>query len=108
MYNILYSNQAQIDLEDAISHIANESQTNALNYLAKYEDKIELLKLNPFMGTECKNKLIKRDCRVLVYESHIVIYKVNKVLNEIFIIRIYHTSVDYSNKFNKEKIDEQK
>ncbi len=106
MYNIKYSKQAQIDLEDAISHIAKESQTNALNYLANYEDKIELLKLNPFMGTECKNKLIKRDCRVLVYESHIVIYKVNKVLNEIFIIRIYHTSVDYFNKLNKEKVDE--
>jgi plasmid stabilization system protein ParE len=101
MYNIIYSNQAQVDLEDAISHIAKDSVTNALNYLTDYEEKIELLRLNPYMGVECKNKLIQRDCRVLVYRSHIIIYKVDTTIDEIFIIRIYHGSVDYANKENK-------
>ncbi len=86
MHNITYSNQSKKDLEDAISHIAKDSIINALNYLTKYEDKI---------------KLIKRDCRVLVYESHIIIYQIDKSLEQIFIIRIYHGSVDYANKFNK-------
>lgn len=102
MHNIRYSNLALIDLEDAIYHIAKESKTNALAYLSKYEEKIELLKLNPFMGVECKSKLIKKECRILVYESHIIIYKVDMNINEIFIIRIYHNSVDYTNKFNRE------
>ena len=102
MHNIRYSNLALIDLEDAIYHIAKESKTNALAYLSKYEEKIELLKLNPFMGVECKSKLIKKECRILVYESHIIIYKVDMNINEIFIIRIYHSSVDYTNKFNRE------
>ena len=102
MHNIRYSNLALIDLEDAIYHIAKESKTNALAYLSKYEEKIELLKLNPFMGVECKSKLIKKECRILVHESHIIIYKVDMNINGIFIIRIYHNSVDYTNKFNRE------
>ena len=102
MHNIRYSNLALIDLEDAIYHIAKESKTNALAYLSKYEEKIELLKLNPFMGVEFKSKLIKKECRILVHESHIIIYKVDMNINEIFIIRIYHSSVDYTNKFNRE------
>ena len=102
MYNISYSKQAEIDLEDAIGHIANTSKKNALEYLLRYEDKIELLRLNPKMGTKCINKSIQRDCRVLVNESHIIIYSIGKKCNSIFIIRIYHSSVDYANKFNKE------
>ena len=102
MLNIKYSNKAEIDLDEAIAHIAKDSISNALNYLVNYEDKIELLRLNPYMGTQCKNKHINRDCRILVYQSHIIIYAVDSKLNEIFIIRIYHGSVDYANKFNNE------
>ena len=76
MYNISYSKQAEIDLDDAIGHIAKTSTKNALEYLERYEEKIELLRLNPQMGTECINKLIKRDCRVLVHKSHIIIYNI--------------------------------
>jgi plasmid stabilization system protein ParE len=55
MYKIIYSNQAQIDIDEAISYIAKESVLNALEYLSRYEVKIELLQLNPYMGVECKN-----------------------------------------------------
>ena len=98
MYSIKYSNQAVIDLEEAMAYIANESIINAMNYLSGYEEKIELLRVNPYMGVTCKTKLINRDCRVLVYQSHIIIYKVDKDRSELFIIRIYHASVDYINK----------
>ncbi|MGJ0301356.1 type II toxin-antitoxin system RelE/ParE family toxin [Aliarcobacter cryaerophilus] len=74
MHNIKYSNQAEIDLENTISYIAKDSKQNAISYLLRYEEKIELVKLNPNMGVECKNKLINRDCRVLVQESHIIVY----------------------------------
>lgn len=104
MLNIKYSKQAQIDIDDAIAYIATESKINALAYLLRYEEKIELLKLNPYMGVECKNKLIKRECRVLVHESHIVIYKVLEDMNEIYLIRIFHSSVDYPNKVNNERM----
>ncbi len=102
MHSIKYSNQAEIDLEEAISHIAQESITNALNYLSGYEEKIELLLSNPYMGVTCKAKFINRNCRVLVYQSHLIIYRVDQDKRELFIIRIYHASVDYINKFNQE------
>ena len=106
MHNIIYSNQAQVDLNDAISHIAQNSIMNALDYLARYKEKVNLLILNPYMGVECKNKLINRDCRVLVHESHIIIYKVDAKVNEIFLIRIYHSSTDYANSINKDEVNE--
>jgi len=101
MFSIKYSNQAILDLKEAIRHISIDSEQNALDYLLRYEKKIELLSMNPLMGTECKNKSIKRDCRVLVHESHILIYEINKNRNEILIIRIYHSSVDYLNRIKK-------
>lgn len=101
MYKITYSKQAEVDLEDAVSYIAKISKNNALEYLLRYEEKIELLRLNPKMGTECVNKNIKRDCRVLVNESHLIVYSIDETAGSIFIIRIYHSSVDYANEFNR-------
>ena len=102
MHNIKYTNQAEVDLDEAISHIAEESVPNAMHYLVGYEEKIELLRENPSMGTYCKNKGIKRECRVLVYKSHIVIYKIIEDQSKILIIRVFHTSVDYVNKLKQE------
>ena len=104
MFNINYSREAELDLDNSISYIAKESVTNALNYLKRYEKKIELLRQNPFIGVECKNKLIKRDCRVLVHESHIIIYDLDEENKDIFIIRIYHSSTDYPHKLNDSQI----
>ena len=98
MHNIKYSKQAELDLFEVIAYIAKESKTNALHYLNRYEEKIELLKQNPLMGADCKNKLIKRDCRVLVHESHIIIYQINQEKNVIFIVRIFHGSENYQEK----------
>jgi plasmid stabilization system protein ParE len=104
MHSIKYSKHAQIDIDEIILGIATESKINALAYLSRYEEKIELLRLNPYMGVECKNKLIKRDCRVLVHESHMVVYKVMEDTTEIYLIRIFHGSVDYAKKVNNERI----
>ncbi|MAD40792.1 MAG: hypothetical protein CL623_00150 [Arcobacter sp.] len=105
MHNIKYSNKAYVDIVEAIDYIASTSKINALDYLVRYEEKIELLRSNPYMGIECKNKLIKRDCRIIVHESHIIIYKVLNKEKEILIIRIFHSSVDYASKVNNEKIN---
>jgi len=52
------------------------------------------------MGVE----FIKRECRVSVHESHIVLYKVLEDMKEIYLIRIFHSSVDYAKKVNNERI----
>jgi len=100
MYKITYSKQAKIDIEDVIDYIAKESAPKVLAYLKSYEDKIKLLRLNPYMGVECKNKRIKRECRILVHKSHIIIYKINESTEDIFLVRIYHGAADYANKYN--------
>jgi len=101
MYKVRYSTQAEADLQNAIEYIAKESSISvALDYLKGYEDKIELLQSNPLMGIACQTKCIKRDCRILVYKSHIVIYHINSNRNEILIIRICHHSEDYTNKLD--------
>jgi plasmid stabilization system protein ParE len=40
MHNIKYSNQARLDINEAIEHIASKSVQNALEYLSRYEEKI--------------------------------------------------------------------
>lgn len=99
MFNIRYSNEAEIDLDTMIADIAKESISNALAYLDRYESKIELLKSNPYMGVACQNKKINRDCRVLVFESHIIIYRVDDNSNEIVVSRLYHSREKYQQKF---------
>lgn len=99
MLKVKYSKQAEIDLENAILYIAQDSLDRADEYLARYERKIELLQHSPFMGQECKNKFIDIDCRVIVHESHLVVYRIEPMLEGILIIRIFHKSEDYSKYF---------
>ncbi|MEA3491043.1 MAG: type II toxin-antitoxin system RelE/ParE family toxin [Campylobacterota bacterium] len=93
MHKIVYSNEAEDDISDIIDHIAKESESNALAYLERYDERMALLQANPKMGTPCANKNIDKVCRVLTSESHIVIYEESN--DEIFIIRIFHQSVNY-------------
>lgn len=63
MHSIIYSHQAQQDLEEMLDYISNGSLANALAYLERYEKKIELLALNPQMGGRelfsiCLNQII--------------------------------------------------
>jgi len=100
MYSIHYFKQAQTDLDEAIAYIAKDSVQYALEYLQGYEEKIDLLKQNPNMGVECRVKQVNRDCRIIVYKSHIIVYRINDVKKEIWIIRIFHASVNYPDKLN--------
>jgi len=102
MYKLKYSVAAEYDLHDTIEYIAQESIKNAKEYLKGYEKKVELLQLNPYMGVECKSKDIQYDCRVLVYQRHIIIYQVLEEAEELFIIRIYRSSEDYIYKFSSQ------
>ena len=98
MHSIRYTVQAEIDLEEMVDHIAQNSFANATEYLERYEKKLDLLIRNPYMGTRCVNKNIQRECRVLTFESHLIVYKEESGLEEIYIIRIFHHRVDYVRK----------
>lgn len=82
-------------MADIAEYISLTSHSNAIAYLERYDKKLILLQHNPKMGTACINKNILHKCRVLRFESHIVIYEENQEKSEIFIIRIFHHSVNY-------------
>ena len=98
MYDIQYTNLAYSDLDDMISYIAKDSLSNALTYLEGFDNQIDLLIQNPYMGIECKHKSIDRDCRVLIYKSHIIVYQINQELERLLILRIFHSMEQYNNK----------
>ncbi len=93
MLNIEYSNKSEIDLEDILDFIAEDSVLIALSYLEKMQKSIELISENPNIGLPCKNKHIKLECRILIFEAYLIFYKVLK--ESILIIRILHSSVNY-------------
>ena len=98
MHSIVYSNEAEEDIREIFTYIAEESLTNALAYLERYEKKIVLLQDNPKMGTLCKNKNINKECRVLKLDSHLMIYEEDEEKCELFIVRIFHQAVNYPSK----------
>lgn len=98
MYKVVYSNEAEEDIRDIFTYVAEKSLTNALAYLERYEEKIVLLQDNPKMGTLCKNKNINKVCRVLQLESHLMIYEEDEEKCELFIVRIFHQTVNYPSK----------
>ncbi len=100
MFKVIYTTQAELDLHDAIAYISEESISTALAYLSGYEEKIALLQKNPMMGVACKTKDIHRDCHILIYKNHLVIYKIDEENRQLLIVRIYHASSDYIKKLN--------
>jgi plasmid stabilization system protein ParE len=101
MHSIRYTVQAEIDLEEMVDYIAQESFANAIEYLERYETRLDLLMRNPQIGTRCENKNIRRDCRVLTFESHLIVYREQSGLEGIRILRIFHHRVDYATKMQK-------
>lgn len=95
MLRIDFSKDAELDLEEIVDFIALDSVDRALAYLEKIRENISLLSENAHLGVLCKRKNIKLECRILIFESYLVFYKVLE--NSILIIRVLHSSVNYKN-----------
>ncbi|OHE10702.1 MAG: hypothetical protein A2513_09610 [Sulfurimonas sp. RIFOXYD12_FULL_33_39] len=93
MYSIKYTELAKQDLFELFEKIAQDKPTVAVEYINKLEKHIELLEENPLLGIECKNKNIKKDCRILIYEYYLLFYKFKN--NEVLIIRVINSKVNY-------------
>jgi toxin ParE1/3/4 len=93
MSNIIYTKQSEEDLEEIADFIAKDSVNRALSYLEKMQKSIELIAKNPHIGIACREKKIDLDCRVWIFESYLVFYKVLE--NAILILRVLHSSVNY-------------
>lgn len=90
---INYSDQSIDDLSKIGEYIAKDSKSRAVQYLKKLKTKIELLIHFPLIGMECQSKGIYEDCRVMIFESYLIFYTINK--DSIRINRIFHHTVNY-------------
>jgi len=93
MHKLVYTLLAKKDLFDIFELIVNDKPSVAIEYLFKLEKYIELLETNPMMGTECKNKDINQNCRILIYGNYLIFYTIKNT--DINIIRILNSRTDY-------------
>jgi addiction module RelE/StbE family toxin len=95
---IEYTEEAITDLKSIFNHIAQDSVTNALNYIDYLEDTIEKLEDNPELGMTCRRKRVRHECRVLVVKSHLVVYKLTS--DRIKIVRVLRDKQRYTDFLN--------
>jgi len=93
MYNIRYTELAEADLSELFKVIYEDKLTIAVEYVDKLDSFIGLLVENLLMGIECKHKKIDRECRVLVYKSYLIFYRVTE--DEVVIIRVLNAHIDF-------------
>jgi plasmid stabilization system protein ParE len=97
MLRLDYSLESKDDLIDIFENIKKDKPNVAKEYAQKLKEYMELLIANPKMGGQCKNKNVMLECRILVYKSHLIFYKVKE--NSILIIRIIHSKENYKQNF---------
>ncbi len=93
---IKYSKKSQKDLESIYCLIAEDKKRAADEFLNSIESYILLLKTNPEMGIECREKGFNRDCRVLFYGNYTILYKITNT--HIAIQRVINTKQNYKGK----------
>lgn len=95
---IEYTEEAITDLKGIFSHIAQDSVTNALNYIDYLENTIEKLEDNPELGMKCRRKRVRHECRILIIKSHLVIYKLTS--DRVKIVRVLRDKQKYTDLLN--------
>ena len=75
---IKLSKRALHNLEILYNLVYADKPTVALEFKNSLIEFINLLKTNPYMGKDCKERGILKDCRMLVYKkNYIIVYKIN-------------------------------
>ena len=94
MTTIKYTKNANKDLDNIFINIYKDKPQSAKEYLLKMKAYVELLGINPFMGKDCRQKGFKKDCRVIIYDAHYMIfYKITT--QHITIQRVVNTKQNY-------------
>ncbi len=97
--DIVYTRQAEEDLDSIFEYISENSMANALAQIRKIQSAIENLLEFPYLGINCRSKGIKRDCRILIFEKYLIFYQVEKDDDNIKILRILHGARKYQDLF---------
>ena len=78
MLEIKYTKTAFNDLDKIFKLIFEDKKNIAIEYINKLRKFIKLLKENPYMGVDCKNKNINKKCRIIIFESYNIYYSIEK------------------------------
>lgn len=88
-YQVKLTRQAQGDLEKIYDYIADDSVTNARNFILQLEEKIHSLEnfpdRNPFIP---ENEFFGTEYRHLIYKKYRVVYRVAE--KSVYILRVFH------------------
>lgn len=102
MYQLIISDLASIDLEQIFQYsIETFGENKALEYLENFHIKFEKLEKMPGIG-HFHSSLIQ-NVRVMNFESHNVLYKINEHKMVIEILRIVHQKINLDTLFNDER-----
>lgn len=78
MLEIKYTKTAFNDLDKIFKLIFEDKKNVAVEYINKLREFIKLLKENPYMGVDCKNKKINKKCRIIIFENYNIYYSVEQ------------------------------
>lgn len=98
-YEILRTDTADAGIRRIILYVAqNFGNDIALEKLDEIEDNISLLADNPYIGSEPKYPVLKRQgYKVLILEKNLVFYKIDEQNKKVIIYAVVDQRQDYLN-----------
>lgn len=98
-YEVLRTDTADAGIRKIILYIAqNFGNDVALEKLNELESNIAMLENNPYIGTDPKYPLLKRQgYKVLILEKDLVFYKIDEINKKVIIYAVVDQRQDYLN-----------
>lgn len=98
-YSVIRTDTADEQIRNIVLYIAESfGRDVALDKLADREERVLALGDNPYMGTEPRYRVLKRQgYRVLVLEKNLVFYKIREDKKEVIIYGVVDQRQDYVN-----------
>ena len=100
MYQIIYTQSAEFDLDSIFNYISEDSRERAVNYLGRIGESISQLMNFPELGKLSKYpELQMLGIRVLPFENYLTFYTVNPDNQSITVLRVLRGTMNYRNLF---------
>lgn len=100
MYKLVVTELAHQDLDDIVAYIAVQlaNPAAASDFLDEVDKCYGFLKSNPMMYSKCNDRRLEKEgYRKAVIKNYILIYKVDKSVNTVSVLRFFYGARDYAN-----------
>ncbi len=100
MFELIYANEADNDLQAIYDYIAQDNPERASSYLSEIEKQILHLRDFPNIGSESKYAELRvQGIRILPFEDYLIFHTVNEKSGTVNIVRVLRGSVNYKHLF---------